>query len=165
MNSDRARRAAAAGGTPALRMTPVVIALGSNLGNRQYNLRWAIDQLRRVVRLVRVSSIHETKPVDAPLGSPLFMNMVVVGLAAQPPHELMRELLAIEKRLGRVRRGRNAPRVIDLDLIFYSAQVLRTRDLVIPHPRYRHRDFVLGPLRELSLPWHDPQTNLPLEAL
>ena len=146
-------------------MTPVVIALGSNLGDREYNLRRAVDHLRRAVLLVRVSSIHETAPVDAPAGSPPFLNMVVAGLAKLGPHDLMGELLAIEKRLGRVRRGRNAPRVIDLDLILYGAEVIRTRDLVIPHPRYRHRDFVLGPLGELSLPWHDPQTNLPLEAV
>ncbi len=146
-------------------MTPVVIALGSNVGDREYNLRRAIDQLRDVIRIVRVSSIHATAPVDAPAGSPPFFNMVVAGLTDVPPRDLMRELLSIEARLGRVRRGRNAPRLIDLDLILYGAHVMRTRDLVLPHPRYRQREFVLAPLRELGLPWHDPQTNVPLEAL
>jgi 2-amino-4-hydroxy-6-hydroxymethyldihydropteridine diphosphokinase len=143
----------------------VAIALGSNLGDRRYHLRSAIHELGRAVGLVRVSSIWETSPVDAPPGSPPFLNMVVAGVARSEPHALMRELLAIEARLGRVRRGKNAPRTIDLDLILYGATLLRTPDLVLPHPRYREREFVLAPLRELALPWHDPQTNVPLEAL
>jgi 2-amino-4-hydroxy-6-hydroxymethyldihydropteridine diphosphokinase len=65
-------------------------------------------------------------------------------------------LLAIEQRLGRVRRGRNAPRTIDLDLILHSANVRRSRELTLPHPRYRQRDFVMKPLRELRMPWVDP---------
>lgn len=134
-------------------MTPVIIALGSNLGDREYNLRRAIDQLQGVIRVVRISSIHETAPVDAPAGSPPFFNMVVAGLTDVPPHDLMRDLLAIEARLGRVRRVRNAPRAIDLDLILYGAQMMHTRDLVLPHPRYRQRQFVLAPLRELGLSW------------
>lgn len=134
-------------------MTPVVIALGSNLGDRAYNLRRAVDELRRVVRLVRISSIHQTEPVDAPIGSPLFLNMAVTGLASLSPWDLMREMLAIETRLGRVRRGKNAPRVIDLDLILYGATRMRTPDLTLPHPRYRQREFVLAPLRELGEFW------------
>jgi 2-amino-4-hydroxy-6-hydroxymethyldihydropteridine diphosphokinase len=111
----------------------------------------AIEALKHVVRLVRLSSIVETEPVDAPSGSPPFLNMVVAGLTTMSPVELLRELLAIETRLGRMRRGRNAPRTIDLDLIFYSGHVQRTRDLTLPHPRYREREFVLGPLRELGI--------------
>ena len=130
-------------------MTPVVIALGSNLGDRRYNLRRAVDELRRVIRLVRISSIHDTDPVDAPIGSPRFLNMVVTGLASQSPQELLQELQAIEARLGRVRRGRNAPRTIDVDLIFHGATRMRTRHLTLPHPRFHLREFVLAPLREI----------------
>lgn len=93
----------------------------------------------------------ETDPVGAPAGSPKFLNMVVAGLTAMEPEALLGELMAIERRLGRVRRGHNAPRTIDLDLIFYSGCVQRTRDLTLPHPRYREREFVLGPMRELGL--------------
>ncbi|HUP49401.1 MAG TPA: 2-amino-4-hydroxy-6-hydroxymethyldihydropteridine diphosphokinase [Thermoanaerobaculia bacterium] len=129
----------------------MVIALGSNLGDRRWNLRRAIHALGRVVRLVRVSSVYETDPVDAPPGSPRFLNMVVAGLTPLAPHELLGELLAIEARLGRVRRGRNAPRRIDLDLILYGARRIRTAELVVPHPRYQQREFVLAPMRELGL--------------
>ena len=132
---------------------PVVIALGSNLGDRHLNLLRAIDELHRVVRLVKISSIYETSPVDAPAKSPDFLNMVVAGISPLPPLALLRELMAIELRLGRVRRGRNAPRVIDLDLIFHGAHRMRTRELTLPHPRYHEREFVLAPLRDLGLPW------------
>ena len=127
----------------------VVIALGSNLGERAWHLRRALHELARIVRIVRISSIHETDPVDAPRGSPDFLNMVVVGRTSLAPHDLLHELLAIEARLGRRRSVRNAPRVIDLDLIFYGARHIQTRDLTVPHPRWMERDFVLEPLREV----------------
>lgn len=140
----------------------VAIALGSNLGDRVHNLRRAVDELRRVVSIVRVSTVYDTEPVDAPSGSPRFLNMVVVGHTRLTPEALLEELLVIEARLGRVRRGRNAPRTIDLDLILHSANVRRSRALTLPHPRYRQRDFVMKPLRELRMPWVDPTTAIPL---
>lgn len=127
----------------------VVVALGSNLGDRAWHLRRAIRELSRIVRIARVSSVHETDPVDAPRGSPDFLNMVIVGRTSLPPHTLLREMLAIEARLGRRRSVRNAPRVIDLDLIFYGARQIQTRDLIVPHPRWMERDFVREPLREV----------------
>lgn len=141
---------------------PVVIALGSNLGDRAYHLRHAVHSLSEVVRIVRVSSSYDTPPVDAPAGSPRFLNMVVAGWTHLPPQKLLRALLAIESRLGRVRRERNGPRTIDLDLILYSAARLRTRELTLPHPRYRERAFVMEPLAELRLPWRDPVTGAAL---
>jgi 2-amino-4-hydroxy-6-hydroxymethyldihydropteridine diphosphokinase len=140
----------------------VVIALGSNLGDRRRNLLRAIEELRRVITVVRVSSIHETDPVDAPPRSPRFLNMVVAGHTTLTPEQLLSHLLDIEQRLGRVRGVRNAPRTIDLDLILHGANVRRTRELTLPHPRYRERDFVMEPLRELHLGWRDPLTGAPL---
>jgi 2-amino-4-hydroxy-6-hydroxymethyldihydropteridine diphosphokinase len=129
----------------------VVIALGSNLGNRLLYLRRAVAALGEVMRVVRASSVHETAPVDAPAGSPPFLNMVVAGYTRLAPLALLDELKRIEARLGRRRGVRNAPRTIDLDLILYSARVMRTARLTIPHPRYRERSFVMEPLRELAL--------------
>ena len=77
--------------------------------------------------------------------------MVVAGLASMPPGELMDELLSIERNLGRRRSVRNAPRVIDLDLIFYGGRRMRSSRLTLPHPRYHEREFVTAPLRELGL--------------
>jgi 2-amino-4-hydroxy-6-hydroxymethyldihydropteridine diphosphokinase len=137
----------------------VLIALGSNLGDRLRNLRRAIGALQRVMSVVRISSVHQTDAVDSPIGSPRFLNMVVAGHTRLTPEELLAELLDIERRLGRVRGSRNAPRTIDLDLILHSANMRATRDLVLPHPRYLQRDFVMRPLRELRLGWQDPRTG------
>ncbi len=128
----------------------VVLALGSNLGDRAWNLRRALHALRSVVNIVRVSAIHESAAVDAPEGSPSFLNLVLIGTTALSPTSLLSELLAIEKRLGRVRRGlRNEPRIIDIDLILHGATRMRTRALTLPHPRAHERQFVMGPLREI----------------
>ena len=126
----------------------VVIALGSNLGDRELNLRRAIDALP--IRVVRISPFLETEPVDAP--PPMFLNAVVTGYTSLGPHALLHALLALEKRLGRTRRGiRNEPRVIDLDLIAYGATRLRTPELTLPHPRAHEREFVLQPFRAVSV--------------
>lgn len=100
------------------------------------------------MRVVRLSSIHETEPVDAP--PPRFLNMVVSGYTSLDPAALMDALLAIELRLGRKRRGmKNAPRVIDLDLILHGGHRLRTKALTLPHPRAGNRAFVMEPLSEI----------------
>ena len=126
----------------------MVIALGSNLGDRRYNLMRAVDALGSIVRLVRVSSIHETEPVDAP--PPRYLNMVVLGYTSLAPEELLGKLLEIEERLGRVRRGgRNEPRVIDIDLIVHGGHRRRTARLTLPHPRAKERAFVTEPLGEV----------------
>jgi len=125
----------------------VVIALGSNLGNRRRNLLCAVEELLLVISIVRVSSIIETEPVDAP--PPKFLNMVVLGHTNLSPEKLFDALQEIESRLGRRRTARNAPRIIDLDLILHSAHRRRTSRLTLPHPRYRERDFVMRPLREV----------------
>ena len=133
---------------------PVAVAIGagSNLGNRLWYLRRALHELRSAVRVVRVSSIIETAAVDAPPGSPDFLNLVAVGHTSLPPRQLMLVLREIENRLGRRRPSpRNAPRTIDLDLILYDARRIQTRDLVLPHPRFKEREFVLKPLREVWL--------------
>lgn len=127
----------------------VAIALGSNLGDRAVTLRRAVAALEASVRVVRVSGVYETVPVDAPQGSPPFLNMAVAGHTSLEPLELLDALQAIEKRLGRVRSVRNAPRPIDLDLIFYDAIRMRTPRLTLPHPRYHQRRFVLDPLGEV----------------
>lgn len=130
----------------------VIIALGSNLGDRRLHLSRAIDALGSFMRVVRVSSIRETAPVDAPSGSPPFLNMVIAGYTRLEPVDLLRHMLELETRLGRApRRVRNEPRVIDLDLILYGARRIRTRFLTLPHPRAHERAFVMEPMAELGL--------------
>jgi len=127
----------------------VAIALGSNLGDRRRNLLHAIERLKRVVAIVRVSRLVETEPVDAP--PPPYLNGVVLGHTNLKPQALMAALLDIERSLGRHRPARrNAPRTIDLDLLFYDALRIRSADLTLPHPRAAERDFVMRPLREIG---------------
>ena len=140
----------------------VLIALGSNLGDRPWLLRRAVDELTREIHVVRVSSFIETEPVNAPAGSPRFLNAVMAGCTELPAAAVLDALLRIERKLGRRRTVRNAPRLIDLDLILYSAQVARTQGLTLPHPRYLQREFVLGPIRELGLGWRDPISGMSL---
>ncbi|HEY8849330.1 MAG TPA: 2-amino-4-hydroxy-6-hydroxymethyldihydropteridine diphosphokinase, partial [Thermoanaerobaculia bacterium] len=85
--------------------------------------------------------------------------MVVAGHTTLNPEQLLASLQDIESRLGRRRTVRNAPRVIDLDLILHSAHMQRTATLNVPHPRYLQREFVMKPLRALGLPWRDPRTG------
>ncbi|HEX2059997.1 MAG TPA: 2-amino-4-hydroxy-6-hydroxymethyldihydropteridine diphosphokinase [Thermoanaerobaculia bacterium] len=125
-----------------------MIALGANLGDRRRTILRAIHELRHVLRVVCVSRLHETAPVDAPAGSPAFLNCVVTGFTRLDAHALLDRLLEIERRLGRVRRERNAPRTIDLDLILFGAHRIRTRALTLPHPRAHAREFILRPLQE-----------------
>ncbi|MGZ5442638.1 MAG: 2-amino-4-hydroxy-6-hydroxymethyldihydropteridine diphosphokinase [Thermoanaerobaculia bacterium] len=142
------RNAAAKAAAPTALPHTVVIALGSNLGDRAYNLRRAIAALP--IRVVRVSAFLETEPVDAP--PPMFLNAVVVGYTNLGPYALMHELLALEKRLGRARRAiRNEPRVIDLDLIAYGATRMRTPELTLPHPRAHEREFVMKPFTDVGV--------------
>lgn len=145
-----------------MRASPVVVALGSNLLDRALMLRRAVRELRGAMNLVRMSSVYETAAADAPAGSPDFLNMVVAGWTGLGAQALIEALQEIEGRLGRVRRGRNAPRTIDLDLILYGAHLIRTRTLTVPHPRYLQREFVMRPLRELALPWVDPVSGVRL---
>jgi len=139
-------------------LTTVVIALGSNLGDRAYQLRRAIEALP--IRVVRVSAFVETEPVGAPAGSPRFLNAVAVGYTRMEPRALLEELLVVETRLGRVRRGRrNEPRTIDLDLILHGATRMSTSALTLPHPRAHGREFVMAPLRSV---WSDGKEGLPI---
>ena len=140
----------------------VLIALGSNLGDRAFFLRSAIDALRQVVNVVRISSFFDTEPVDAPPGSPRFLNAVVAAYTDLDGRSILAALKTLEGRFGRHRTTRNAPRVLDLDLILHSAHLMRTSSLTLPHPRYLGREFVRAPLRELRLGWKDPVTGTQL---
>lgn len=146
-------------------MTPVLIALGSNLGDRRVSLRRAVELLKGSIRLARLSDVWETAPVDAPEGSCPFLNMVAAGVTRSGPEELLDELHQIERRMGRVRRQVNEPRRMDLDLILYGAVVQCSKNATVPHPRFRDRAFVLRPLEDLRLGWIDPATGRPLRWL
>jgi 2-amino-4-hydroxy-6-hydroxymethyldihydropteridine diphosphokinase len=143
----------------------VVVALGSNLGDRRANLEYALGRLRVLLRPLRVSSVIETAPFDVPDDQPPYLNAVVVGETSLEPETLMAELQAIEQARGRERRSFRAARTLDVDLILYGDRIVATQGLEIPHPRFRDREFVLGPLAELAPNMIDPVTNLTMAEL
>lgn len=145
-------------------MTPVAIALGSNLGDREEYLRNAIAALTPTVGNIRVSSFHETAPVGVG-PQPTFLNAAAVGESALSARDLLRALLAIEQRYGRERPFPGAARTLDLDLILYGDAVMQSPELTLPHPRFRERRFVLAPLAEIAPDWRDPVTGRNVEEL
>jgi 2-amino-4-hydroxy-6-hydroxymethyldihydropteridine diphosphokinase len=142
-----------------VRLTPVAIALGSNLGDRAAHLAFAIAELSRYLDDLRISRLIETAPIGVPGDQPSFLNAAAVGTTALRPAALLGELLAIERRRGRERPYPNAPRTLDLDLILYGQEIVTGEGLEVPHPRFRERRFVLEPLAEIAPEWQDPVTG------
>jgi 2-amino-4-hydroxy-6-hydroxymethyldihydropteridine diphosphokinase len=126
------------------------LGLGSNLGEREENLRQALTLLSVKVNLEEVSSVYETEPVGYK-EQPLFLNLVCRITTNLPPEELLPFAKDIETRMGRVSSGQvNSPRLIDIDILFYDNKIIETQDLTIPHPRLKDRAFVLIPLNEIA---------------
>ncbi|HEY1303056.1 MAG TPA: 2-amino-4-hydroxy-6-hydroxymethyldihydropteridine diphosphokinase [Vicinamibacterales bacterium] len=146
-------------------MTPVAIALGSNLGDREQHLHDALTALAPIVHNLRVSTFHDTAPVGVPGPQPMFLNAAAVGETTLSANAMLEQLLAIEASLGRVRPYPNAPRTIDLDLILYDAAIEESARLTLPHARFRERRFVLEPLAEIAPDWRDPVTGKSVEEL
>jgi len=128
----------------------IYLSLGSNLGDRAVNLERAITALPGAgVQVLRRSSLYETEPVDF-LAQPWFLNCVVEAETLLMPRQLLHALQAIERAFGSRKLVARGPRVIDLDILFYGASVIRTEEMEIPHPRMAQRRFVLVPLAELA---------------
>jgi 2-amino-4-hydroxy-6-hydroxymethyldihydropteridine diphosphokinase len=142
----------------------VAIALGSNLGDRERHLRQAAADLQSVIPDLRVSSLYDTAPVGVG-EQPRFLNAAAVGSTTLSARALLETLLGIEAKLGRTRPHPGAARTVDLDLILYGGHVIEERDLVVPHPRFRERGFVLEPLAELAPDWVDPVTGRTIREL
>jgi 2-amino-4-hydroxy-6-hydroxymethyldihydropteridine diphosphokinase len=138
--------------------TAVAIALGSNVGDCAAHLAFALDRLRPVLEHLRVSRFIDTEPVG--IGpQPMFLNGAAVGETTLEPRHLLEVLLAIERARGRERPFPNAPRTLDLDLILYGEAIVVGPGLTVPHPRFRERAFVLGPLAEIAADMRDPVTG------
>jgi len=137
----------------------VYLSLGSNIGDREVNLRAAIEKLADAgIRTQRVSPIYETEPVDFRPQS-WFLNLVVEAETALFPVQLLTRTSRVERALGRVRTAPKGPRTIDIDILLYGNVVMKTVQLEIPHPRMGERRFVLAPLADLAPALRHPVTH------
>jgi 2-amino-4-hydroxy-6-hydroxymethyldihydropteridine diphosphokinase len=143
----------------------VAVALGSNLGDRRSHLDFATARLAAVITGLRVSHAIETDPVGVPGEQPPFLNAAAVGDTTLTARALLDTLLALERERGRERPFPGAARTLDLDLILYADAVIDEPGLIVPHPRFRERRFVLEPLAEVGPTMRDPVTGRTVQEL
>ena len=135
------------------------LGLGANLGQPQQQLSWAVTQLAELpqCQLIAVSRLYRSKPaLGSPENQPDYTNAVVSVATTLTPHQLLQQLQAIENQAGRVRVERWGARILDLDILLYAQDEIKTSDLTVPHVELCHRSFVVLPLLDicptLSLP-------------
>lgn len=144
----------------------VVVAFGSNLGDRRRHILDAAAQVASFLSGFRLSPIIETAPVGPGTAQdPLYLNAVGIGESDLEAAELLERLQSIENAAGRTRPYPNAPRTLDLDLILSGDEIVGSGSLQLPHPRFRERRFVLEPLVELAPDLCDPVTGLTMREL
>ncbi|MBB5149528.1 2-amino-4-hydroxy-6-hydroxymethyldihydropteridine diphosphokinase [Ureibacillus thermosphaericus] len=132
-------------------MNDVYLSLGTNLGDRENNLKSAIDllQSKEGIWIKKISPIYETAPVGY-VDQPSFLNIAIYAQTILSPIELLQTCQLIENDLGRVRNIRWGPRIIDLDILLFNNDNIESENLIIPHPRMFERAFVLVPLLDIA---------------
>jgi 2-amino-4-hydroxy-6-hydroxymethyldihydropteridine diphosphokinase len=146
-------------------MDRVAIALGSNVGDRRAHLDYAVSALRGLLTNLSVSRYYETVPVGVSGPQAMFLNAAAVADTALTARGMLDALLAIEQERGRERPYARSPRTLDLDLILLGDVVLEEPGLVVPHPRFRERRFVLEPLAAVAPELRDPVSGDTVSAL
>jgi 2-amino-4-hydroxy-6-hydroxymethyldihydropteridine diphosphokinase len=148
-----------------------IVALGANLPSRfgtpAQTLYAALKAMAEAgVWPVQISRVWKTAPVPFVDGQPWYHNAVAAVETSKSAHDLLKTLLEIEEDFGRVRTVRNAPRLLDLDLIAYDDQIIpEGPDIIVPHPRMDSRAFVLLPMADILEDWEHPKTGARLEDL
>ena len=146
-------------------MKRIYLGLGSNLGDREENLRRARELLNAAgIAVLRESSLYETEPQDL-AHQPWFLNQVVEAETALFPMQLLSRVLRIEKDLGRRRVIAKGPRTMDIDILLYHRFAIDSPTLVVPHPRMHERRFVLAPMTELAPDLRHPVTRQTMREL
>ncbi len=126
------------------------IAIGTNLGDRKRNIELAVKKMEATqIAVIKKSPIYSTMPYGYK-NQPIFLNCVVETQTDMSVEELLHTLQKIEKEMGRTKKIRWGPRIIDLDIIFFDNNIINKPDLQIPHPDMQNRDFVLKPLKDIA---------------
>ncbi|MBZ5505673.1 MAG: 2-amino-4-hydroxy-6-hydroxymethyldihydropteridine diphosphokinase [Acidobacteriia bacterium] len=128
----------------------VYLSLGSNVGDREENLREGLRRLKDLGVVEAVSSLYETEPVEVQREQPWFLNCAAQMQTELTPEEFLTQMLAVEQWMGRRRTEPKGPRTIDIDILFFGNAVLDSPALTIPHPALQQRRFVLEPLAEIA---------------
>lgn len=144
----------------------VFIAIGSNMGQREENCRSAVRAmaLGSLLRPLALSPLYESAPAGV-TGQRAFVNAVLEARSALGPMALLCRLRSMELAMGRTRKGRWGPRVMDLDILFYGRRTMDTPVLTIPHPRAHERAFVLLPMNDLAPEFIHPVLGLSMRGL
>lgn len=146
-------------------MNTVYLLLGSNMGNSNTQLSKAIDNVeKKIGRVTRQSSLYATAAWGNTI-QPDFLNQVIIVETKLPAEQTMQIILSIEKKMGRIRTVKNAPRIIDIDILFFNKEIIHEEQLTIPHPQIPNRRFVLVPLNELSPNFKHPVINQTIHKL
>jgi 2-amino-4-hydroxy-6-hydroxymethyldihydropteridine diphosphokinase len=127
----------------------VYLSLGSNVGDRAANLNSAIERLRALGKIEKVSSFYETEPVEF-VNQPWFLNCAVTLDTEKMPKQLLAGILDVEQQMGRRRTQKKGPRAIDIDILLFGTSIIDTKGLTVPHPALHERRFVLEPLAEIA---------------
>ncbi|PKN00172.1 MAG: 2-amino-4-hydroxy-6-hydroxymethyldihydropteridine diphosphokinase [Elusimicrobia bacterium HGW-Elusimicrobia-2] len=133
----------------------VALSLGSNVGDSYQTLLSSLKDLSRFVDDMKVSSFYRTDPMDMKY-QPDFINLVVAGKTSISPDTLLKKVNSVEKKYGRARSIKYGPRTLDIDIILFGSEIVKRDDLVIPHPAFRRRLFVIEPLAEIAPEMKDP---------
>lgn len=140
-------------------MNTAYIAIGSNIGDRQKAMQDALKLIEKEgIKVKKVSNFYETPPYGY-TDQPPFLNGAIEVQTTLSARELLKTLLSIEKDLGRVRKFKWGPRIIDLDIIFFNNEIYNEPDLIIPHPDMQNRSFVLTPLNDICPTYLHPNLN------
>ena len=146
-------------------MNSTYLLLGSNMGNSGERLQTAIENIEeKIGSVIRRSTLYATAAWGN-TDQPDFLNQVIVVQTTLTAIEVLHQIFAMEKQMGRIRTIKNAPRIIDIDILFFNKEIISERQLTVPHPEIANRRFVLIPLNELSPNFHHPVHNKTIHQL
>jgi len=147
----------------------IFLSIGSNLesnnGNRFDNIKKTLSLLKIYqINVIKVSNFYET-PSYPNKNKPKFLNIAIEIFFPKSPADLMRKIFLIEKKMGRIRTYKNEPRICDIDIIDFNKEVVKTKNIILPHPKAHLRNFVLYPLKEICPDWSHPINNKKIGVL
>ncbi|MFL2659057.1 MAG: 2-amino-4-hydroxy-6-hydroxymethyldihydropteridine diphosphokinase [Candidatus Actinomarina sp.] len=129
-------------------LNSIYLSLGSNIGDKAYNLKTALNKLSQILEIKKISSIYETEPL-LHQNQDNFLNIIAEVSYSQKAENLLINIKDIEKKMGREATFRFGPRIIDIDIIFFNCQEINEDNLTIPHKEWKNRLFVIAPLYEI----------------